>query len=66
MRECSVVGKGWTTIDQAAPAIAMVAVFALVVGGVTLLRRGPSYRQKGVLMLVCAAVVLANVLIWTL
>ncbi|WNO52788.1 hypothetical protein [Stakelama saccharophila] len=55
-----------TGIARAAPAIAMIAVFALVLGGVTLLRRGGPDRSKGVLMLVCAGVVFANVLIWTL
>lgn len=43
--------------------IAMLAVLALAWGGVTVLRRGD--RQRGVLMLVCALVILANVLIWT-
>lgn len=43
--------------------IAMLGVFALGFGGVVLLRRGE--RQKGVLMLVAALVVLMNVLIWT-
>lgn len=41
----------------------MLAAFALVFGGVTLLRRGQ--RSKSVLMLVCAAVMVGNVLIWT-
>jgi hypothetical protein len=44
--------------------IAMLAVLALAWGGVTVLRRGD--RQRGVLMLVCALVILANVLIWTI
>jgi hypothetical protein len=43
--------------------IAMLAVLALAWGGVTVLRRGD--RQRGVLMLACALVILANVLIWT-
>ncbi len=43
--------------------IAMLAVLALAWGGVTVLRRGD--RQRGILMLVCALVILANVLIWT-
>jgi len=51
-------------IASAAPAVAMLAVFALVIGGVRLIRQRK--RQKGVLMLVCAAVVLGNVAIWTL
>jgi hypothetical protein len=40
-----------------------IAVGALVWGGVTTLRGGN--RQKGVLMLVCALVLFANLLIWT-
>jgi hypothetical protein len=43
---------------------AMLAVLALAWGGVTVLRRGD--RQRGVLMLVCSLVILANVLIWTI
>jgi hypothetical protein len=43
--------------------IAMIGMFALVVGAVALWRRGE--RQKPALMLVAAAVVLMNVLIWT-
>lgn len=44
-------------------AILMLAVFALAWGGVWFIRKGQ--RQKGVLMIVCAAVALGNVLIWT-
>jgi hypothetical protein len=44
--------------------IAMVAMGALVWGGVRTYRRGE--RQKGVLMAVCAAVILGNLLIWNL
>jgi len=43
--------------------IAVLAVLALAWGGVTVLRRGD--RQRGVLMLICALVILGNVLIWT-
>ncbi len=42
--------------------IAMLAVLALAWGGVAVLRRGD--RQRGVLMLICGLVILANVLIW--
>ncbi|OAN57095.1 hypothetical protein [Sphingomonas sp. TDK1] len=42
--------------------IAVLAVLALAWGGVTVVRRGD--RQRGVLMLVCALVILGNVLIW--
>lgn len=48
-----------------APSVAMIAAFALVIGGARLIRR-PADRTKGVLMLVCAAVLVGNVLIWTL
>jgi hypothetical protein len=50
-------------IAKAAPAIAMLAVFGLLWGGVLVWKRD---RQRAVLMLVCALVILANVLIWTL
>jgi hypothetical protein len=43
--------------------IAMLAAFGLVIGGVVLIRRGQ--RRKGVLMIVAAAVLVGNVLIWT-
>lgn len=45
--------------------VAMVAVFALVAGGVHLVRSGKD-RKRGWLMLVAALVLFANVLIWTL
>ena len=54
------------SIAGAAPGIAMVAMFLLVIGGIMLIRRGSETRQKGMLMLICAAVLFANVLIWTL
>jgi hypothetical protein len=44
--------------------IAMIAVFALTFGAITLLRRGED-RKRGWLMLVAAIVLLGNVLIWT-
>ena len=44
--------------------IAVLATFALVWGGVVVWRKGD--RQKGVLMVIAAAVLLGNVLIWTL
>lgn len=43
--------------------IAMLAVFALVWGGIITWRRDD--RRKGVLMLICALVLLGNLLIWT-
>jgi len=53
------------TIAAAAPAIAMLGMFACLIGGVVLIVKKRD-RTKGVLMLVMAAVLLANVAIWTL
>ena len=47
-----------------APTIAMFAAFALAFFGVRQLRTPD--RTKGILMLVMAAVLVGNVLIWTL
>lgn len=44
--------------------IAMIAAFLLVLFGARLAWRG-EHRRQGVLMLVAAAVILANVLVWT-
>ena len=44
--------------------IAVAAMFALVWGGMRTWRRGE--RQKGVLMLVAALVLLGNLLIWSM
>ena len=46
-------------------AIAMIAAFVLVLGGIKLLRNRDS-RGKAMLMLIAAAVLVGNVLIWTL
>ncbi|HVI98543.1 MAG TPA: hypothetical protein VM657_05690 [Sphingomonas sp.] len=54
-----------TGLEHAAPAIAMLAAFALVIGGIVLIRQRES-RQKGVLMLVMALVLVGNVVIWTI
>jgi hypothetical protein len=43
--------------------LAVLAMFALVWGGARTLRRD---RLKGVLMLVCALVILGNLLVWTI
>ncbi len=51
-------------IAQAAPALAMLAAFACVAGGIVTLRRGE--RLKGMLMLVMSVVLVGNVLIWTM
>lgn len=53
-------------IAKLAPTITMLAVFALIFGGIRLVRMGGDNRTKGVLMLVCAGVLVGNVLIWTL
>jgi hypothetical protein len=44
--------------------IAMLAIFALVAGGMWLVMRGAD-RKRGLLMLAAAIVLLGNVLIWT-
>ena len=45
--------------------ILLVAGFLLALGGIHLLVKRKD-RKKGVLMLVCAAVALGNVLVWAL
>ena len=45
--------------------IAVLASFALAIGGVWLVRRG-SDRKRGVLMIVMAVVLLANVVLWAM
>ena len=47
-----------------AMALAMVAAFLLIVGGLKLTRR-PQTRGKGALMIVAALVLIMNVMIWT-
>lgn len=44
--------------------VTMLAVAALVWGGIVLIRRGED-KKRATLMLVAAAVMLGNVLIWT-
>lgn len=51
------------SIANAAPAIAMLGCFACLIGGGALWAKGAD-RKKAVLLLVMAAVLLANVLIW--
>jgi hypothetical protein len=53
------------TIAVTALSLAVIASFALAGGGIYLLVKRREGRQ-GVLMLVAAAVLFANVLIWTL
>ena len=54
-----------TALEQAAPAVAMMAAFILAWFGIRLARR-PDTRTKGVLMVVMALVLVGNVLIWTI
>lgn len=51
--------------DPIALSIAMIAVILLVIGGVRMITKQRD-RTKGVLMIVAALVLLANVLIWTI
>ena len=46
-------------------AVAMIAAGILLVFGIRLVRR-PNERQRGLLMIAAALVLIANVLIWTL
>ena len=59
--------KGGTlgTLASAALAITMIAAFLLLVFGVKLSLR-PADRQRGLLMVACGMIFIANVLIWTL
>ena len=52
------------TFASLALGIAMIAAFLLIAGGIDLIRRDHD-RKRGVLMLVAAAVLIANVAIWT-
>ena len=52
-------------VDSAVRAIAMIAAFALTFFGARLPWRGGERRFKGILMLVMAAVLVGNVLVWT-
>jgi len=54
-----------TTIASTAMALAMIAAFLLVIGGVRLAMREED-RKRGLLMIVTAAVLVGNVLILVL
>ncbi len=54
-----------TGIAAAAPSLAMLAAFACLIGGGVLIVKRRDVK-KGVLMLVMAVVLIANVVIWTL
>ena len=51
--------------SSAALAIAMIAAFLLVLGGIRLVR-DPQARTRGWLMIVAALVLVMNVTIWTI
>lgn len=53
------------TIASAAPGVAMLGFFACLAGGAYLIAKRRDVK-KGALMLIMAAVLLANVLIWTI
>ena len=53
------------SIASAALAITMIAAMLLLVFGVRLALR-PETRQRGLLMIACGIVFVANVLIWTI
>lgn len=52
-------------MESLAPAIAMLAAFACLIGGATMIWRRSDVR-KGMLLLMMAAVLVGNVAIWTL
>ena len=60
-------GGEFVVIGQTALALAMIAAFVLGVFGVRLAVRnvGAGDRRQGVLMVVAAAVLVGNVLVWT-
>ena len=53
------------TISSTAMALAVISSFLLAIGGVRLMLAREN-RSRGTLMLVAAAMLMANVLIWTL
>ena len=61
------IGDGFVVIGQTALALAMIAAFVLGVFGTRLAVRnvGAGDRRQGVLMVVAAAVLVGNVLVWT-
>jgi drug/metabolite transporter superfamily protein YnfA len=54
-----------SSIASAALAITMIAAILLLIFGVKLALK-PDDRQRGLLMIACGIVFIANVLIWTL
>ena len=59
-----VKGQGMSGIVDTAMAIAVVAAFLLAAAGIKL-ALGRETRSRGILMIVAAAVLLTNVMIWT-
>lgn len=53
-----------SNLTAAAMAVAVISAFLLVIGGIRLLR-GRETRKQGMLMIVAAAVLVMNVMIWT-
>jgi len=53
------------SIASAALAVTMIAAFLLLAFGIRL-ARSPADRQRGLLMVACGIIFIANVLIWTL
>ena len=53
------------TLSDWVMALAVIASFVLVLGGIRLVRARQS-RKQGVLMIIAALVILMNVMIWTL
>jgi hypothetical protein len=60
-----VKGGNLGNIGSAALAITMIAAFLLLAFGIRLAVR-PADRQRGLLMIACGIIFIANVLIWTL
>jgi hypothetical protein len=60
-----VKGAGLNDFTSGAMALAMIAAFILAAGGVKLMF-SPEDRGRGLLMLAAAAVLVGNVLIWTI
>jgi len=54
-----------SSFGSSAMALAMIAAFVLAAGGVKLSLNRET-RSRGILMIVAAAVLVANVLIWTI
>ncbi|MEO6433765.1 MAG: hypothetical protein ABIO29_07295 [Sphingomicrobium sp.] len=53
-----------SNLTTAAMAVAVISAFLLAIGGVRMLSASAT-RKHGILMLVAAAVLLMNVMIWT-